>query len=222
MRLATSLALLPTLLLAGCLGGEEPPRETRPPVLTGARAQAPASPTAGTLSHVPDGADARRRLAYANVDALRAADLPIAPERVLRAVLGHVPDAGLVADPAPAARPPGTSAITPVAQSAVQSCLGDTLAQVILGPRTMGHDAALGVGLAERAGVELRVCGAPHYLRELHAMEQALERRFARAVEHEIGEREIVFATVPADALPPRALLAFLGARAELRALAWR
>jgi hypothetical protein len=230
MRLAGSLALLPAVLLAGCLGGDEPQPAASAPVLTGAAAQAPASTTAGTLARVADGAAARTRLAYANVDALRSAELPVAPERVLRRVLGRVPDRGAVTVPGAADAPPETSAITPVAQSAAQSCLGDTLAQVILGPRAMGRDAALGVGLAESgdapAGLQLRICGAPHYIRELHAMELALDERFGAAGavigEHEIGEREIVFATVPAGAVPPRRLLSLLAAGDELRAIAWR
>jgi hypothetical protein len=232
MRLARLVALLPALLLAGCLGGDDPPAETAAPepALTGAAAHAPATTTAGTLALVADGRAARTRLAYADVDALRAADLPVAPDRVLRQMLGRVPEAGVVADPAPADTPPATSAITPGAQSAAQSCLGSTLVQTILGPRTMGHDAALGVGLAESgdapAGLQLRICGAPRYIRDIHATERALAARFGDTAavigENEIGEREIVFATVPADAVPKRTLLALLSAGDELRALAWR
>lgn len=234
MRLATLLAVVSAaLLVAGCLGGDEPAEEaaTLPPepVLTGAQAQAPASTTAGTLVRVPDGAAARTRLTYADVDALRAADLPADPDRVLRQVLGRVPDAGVTADPAPANAPPEVSAITPVAPSAAQSCLGDTLVQTILGSKTMGRDAALGVGLAVSgdapAGVQLRICGAPHYIRDIHAMERALRARFgdgALVGEREIGEREIVFATVAAGELPERQLLRLLAAGEELRALAWR
>ena len=78
--------------------------------------------------------------------------------------------------------PPQTSAITPAAVSAAQSCLGDTLAQTLLGPGTMGDDAALGVGLAESgdapAGVQVRICAAPHYIRHVHAAEKAFAKRF--------------------------------------------
>ena len=215
MRLACLLAVVSAALLAaGCLGGDDPAEETATlppaPVLTGAHAQAPASTTAGTLARVPDGDAARTRLAYANVDALRAAELPVPADRVLRRVLARVPAAGATAIPAPADRAPQVSAITPVAPSAVQSCLGDTLAQTVLGSRTMGRDAALGVGLAESgdapAGIQLRICGAPHYIRDIHAMEHTLETRFGGGGsvigEKEIGEREIVFATVAADAVP--------------------
>lgn len=125
---------------------------------------------------------------------------------------------------------PETSAIAPAAPSAAQSCLGDTLAQTVLGPAAMGRDSALGAGLAESgdapAGLQLRICGAPRHLRDVHAMERALERRFGSARAHigeaEIGEREIVFAVVAARDLPPRALLRLLSAGPALRALAWR
>jgi hypothetical protein len=125
---------------------------------------------------------------------------------------------------------PETSAITPAAQSAVQSCLGDTLAQTILGPATMGDDAALGVGLAESgdepAGIQLRLCGAPKFIRHVHAMEQRLERRFTDAnaviAEREIGEREIIAGVVDAAELQPREVLRLLAGGRELRALAWR
>ncbi|HEX8103241.1 MAG TPA: hypothetical protein VF533_11560, partial [Solirubrobacteraceae bacterium] len=136
-------------------------------------------------------------------------------------------DRAVVFDPVGA---PETSAITPAAVSAVQSCLGDTVAQTILGPATMGADAAVGAGLAESgdppAGIQLRVCGAPRLVRHVHAMEAALERRFggrrARIGEQEIGEREIVSATIGSEAVEATQVLDLLGARAPLRALAWR
>jgi len=224
--------LLP--VLAGCGGGDDPdlpePRDT----LTGARAQAPAPVTAGTLALVPDSTAARRRLAFVNLDALAATDLPL--DRIATRVLGRqVAEQGTavrVGDDlaAPPATPPQTSAITPSAQSAVQSCLGETLAQTILGPETMGDDAALGAGLAESgdapAGIQLRICGAPRLVREIHAMERALEKAFPepRNVigEREIGEREIVAGTVAADAVDPARLLDLLAGGRSLRALAWR
>ena len=112
----------------------------------------------------------------------------------------------------------------------MQSCLGDTLAQTILGPATMGDDAALGVGLAESAdepaGIQLRLCGAPKFIRHIHAMEKRLERDFgdlnAVIAEREIGEREIVTGVVAAEDLPPRQVLRLLAGGRELRALAWR
>ena len=130
---------------------------------------------------------------------------------------------------------PATSAITPLAQSAVQSCLGQTIAQTSFGPAVMGRDSALGAGLAQSgdrpAGIQLRICGAPRLLRDLHAMERALKRSFADASggagrepvigEREIGEREIVAATIAADAIPAPRLRALL-AGGELHALAWR
>jgi hypothetical protein len=239
-----ALLLLLTLAVGGCGGGDDapPPVGAGPDrVLDGAEAQAPASATAGTLALVPDGPRARRRLGYANLDALAAADLPVARDRLVRRVLG----AGAAGSAGTAVRiggggadtvgttPPQTSAITPAAASAAQSCLGDTLAQTILGPGTMGDDAALGVGLAESgdrpAGIQVRICAAPHYLRHVHAAEKAFERRFgglgrAEAVwgEQEIGEREIGFATVAADALPRATVLELLAGGPALRSLAWR
>jgi len=236
--------LLLTLLAAGCGGGDDapPPVEAGPGrVLEGAEAQAPPSATAGTLALVPDGPQARRRLGYANLDALAAADLPVARGELVRRVLG----AGAAGSGGTAVRigadtaatvgstPPETSAITPAAVSAAQACLGDTLAQTILGPGTMGSDAALGVGLAESgdtpAGVQLRICAAPHFIRHFHVAEQAFAGRFgelgrAKAVwgEQEIGEREIGFATVAADALPGATVLELLAGGPALRALAWR
>ncbi len=230
--LALTLALT---ALAGCGGDDDPqtlpePRDT----LTGAREQAPAPVTAGTLAQVPDSPDAQRRLAFVNFDALAATDLPL--DRIATRLLGRP-----VADQAtavrvgddlavPPATPPQTSAITPSAQSAVQSCLGETLAQTILGPETMGDDAALGAGLAESgdapAGIQLRICGAPRLVREIHAMERALGEAFPEpgtvVGEREIGEREIVAGTVAADAIDPARLLDLLAGGRSLRALAWR
>ncbi len=127
---------------------------------------------------------------------------------------------------------PETSAITPIAQSAAQSCLGDTLAQTIVGPGTLGDDNALGVGLAESgdapAGIQLRICGAPRLIRDLHAMERRLDDRFghlgerATIEEREIGEREIVAGTIAAGALRRRDVLQLLSGGRALRALAWR
>src|SRR5215212_4471988 len=94
MRLASLVALFAAAgLLAGCFGDGEEPAATATlpsePALTGAAVHATPSTTAGTLAPVPDGRAARTRLAYANVDALRAADLPVAPDRILARVLGR-------------------------------------------------------------------------------------------------------------------------------------
>ena len=76
------------------------------------------------------------------------------------------------------------------------------------------------------AGLQLRLCGAPKFIRHIHAMQKRLEARFgdAEAVieEREIGEREIVAGVVAAGDLPPRQLLRLLEGGRELRALAWR
>jgi hypothetical protein len=243
------MRFIPILLaftVAGCsLGGDdqEPASSSAAPSrqLNGAQVQAPPPETSGALAQVADSPQAQERLAYVNEAGLARADLPFSAQAVRERVLGPGARAqrgeslvsvgvdrsvaGELADTAPP-----TSAITPGAQSAVQSCLGNTLAQTILGPGTMGPDAALGVGLAESgdepAGVQLRICGAPKFIRHIHATERTLERRFGELPsvieEREIGEREIIAGVVAADALPPRRVLRLLSAGPELRALAWR
>ena len=202
--------------MAACCAGAldaDPPRagarrlrqltEPQPPAptLTGAQAHAPAPETAGALALIADGPAARRRLGYVDPDRLANTGLPV--RDVSMSVLGTTTDAPAirvgndvtaVAD----GPPPETSAITPAAPSAVQSCLGNAVAQTILG---MGDDAAIGVGLTDSGeGVQLRVCGAPHYVRHLDVMERALVRAGADATEVEIGEREIVAGVLPVDA----------------------
>ena len=259
MRFSVPLTLVLVLLLAGCGGGSSAQKPEAASSPRNVAAQAPAAPTAGTLSKVANGQEAARRLAYANLDGLAQAELPVSRRRVLQRVLRSGADEadgrkGLAVQVADAtvfygAKPtvvggsrqlvarlrhtaPETSAITPIAPSAAQSCLGDTLAQTILGAETMGADAALGVGLAESgdapAGIQLRICGAPRLIRDLHAMEKAMRARFghlgesAKIGEQEIGEREIVAGTIAAHALPRRTVLDLLSGGRELRALAWR
>ena len=129
---------------------------------------------------------------------------------------------------------PEVNAIAPGAQSAVQSCLGDTAAQTIVGPAVMDRDGAIGAGLrATRdrpAGVQLAICFAPRLRREIHAAQRRIERRYAAALslprerrpvigELEIGEREMLSAVLPADAVDERELLALLGGGRALRRL---
>ncbi len=260
MRLVTLiLALTATAVLPAC-GGDatvEAPAPAPAP-LRGAEAKAPAPATAAALAEIPNVAQARRRLAFVNVRALDAA--PVSRDAILAAVLGssRVAEADTAVrvgnratvlrgasrvvrtgDPSLAGAlrttSPEESAITPLAQSATQSCLGDTIAQTILGPGAMGTDAALGVGLAQGqdppAGLQLRICGAPRFIRHIHAMERTLQQRFGhlgaggeapRIREEEIGEREIVSAVLPAARLQRAELLALLRGGPRLRALAWR
>lgn len=124
------------------------------------------------------------------------------------------------------------TAITRYATSSVQSCLGDTTAQVIVGPAVMGRDAALGVGLRKSAdkpaGVQLAVCYAPRYIRQIDEGDVAVTRRYGRVAdgarspiigEREIGERELLSAVLPADRLPSGELADLLRGGPRLRAL---
>ena len=209
--------ILLVLVLGGCGSSSRP--EPPAPTLTGAQAHAPAPETAGALAQVADGPAARRRLGYADPDRLANAGLPVRTVSV--SVLGTTTDApairvGNEVTAVAEGPPPETSAITPAAPSAVQSCLGNAVAQTILG---MGNDAAIGVGLTDSGeGVRLRICGAPHYIRHIDVMKRALVRVGADATEVEIGEREIISGVLPVDR---RAWRLLAGGR-ELRALAWR
>lgn len=268
--LTIPLAAALAVVIAGCGGGDadRSPGASAPSPLRGAKAQAAPSIAAGTLAGIPDGDAVRGRLAYVNVTALAAAELPVSFDDVAGRVLGRGatrlagrkrtiktivqvgPDVSVLqeakagrivlgATPSLSARLADSrherSAITPAAASAAQSCLGETLAQTIIGPRAMGADAALGVGLAESGdpprGLQLRICGAPRLRRHVHAMERTLRARFGdgggpgrapRIAEQEIGEREIVGAAIAADAVEPAQLLALLAGGDELRRLAWR
>lgn len=125
---------------------------------------------------------------------------------------------------------PPRAVLAPETLSAVQSCLGDPAAEVILGPGLLGPTSAIGASLTDDAdspaGPKLRICAAPHYVRELHAIEERLKAAFGgtgRAAvigEQEIGEREIVSAIVPVDELGARRFADLLGGGPELRRLA--
>ena len=213
--------ILIAMVAAGCGSSAkpEPPAAT----LTGAQAHAPAPETAGALARIADGPEARRRLGYVDPDRLANAGLPV--REVALSVLGTAIDApairvGNEVSAITDGPPPQTSAITPAAPSAVQSCLGNAVAQTILG---MGDDAAIGAGLADSGdGLQLRICGAPHYIRHIGVMERNLERLGADARKVEIGEREIVEGVIDADALPPRQVLRLLAGGTDLRRLASR
>ncbi|MBO9533019.1 MAG: hypothetical protein J7513_08605 [Solirubrobacteraceae bacterium] len=122
---------------------------------------------------------------------------------------------------------PSASVLAPETASAVQSCLGDPAAQVMRGSEVLGPTSGLGVSVlaatepGERGPV-LHVCAAPHYVRELHAIEGRLKTRFPKAEvgEQEIGEREIVSAVVPVDDLDASELRGLLGGGASLLELA--
>lgn len=115
---------------------------------------------------------------------------------------------------------PAVSLITAETPSAVQSCLGDPAAEVIVGPSVMGRMSAVGASVVNTkdapSGPKLLICAAPHFARDLHATEERLKARFpmgdaapAQApvvAEQEIGEREIVGAAVALDQIDPALL----------------
>ena len=200
-------AALPTAGCFGGGDDDDPPEAAARDALPAAQAQPPAPTTAGTLAQVADVGPARERLAFVNLAAVAGAPVGRAAllDRVLgpgaraagareAGTVVRVGDAATVLhgdDGAPVVRGadgalaraladprPATSAIAPDAPSAAQACLGETIAQTVLGPGTMGRDAALGAGLAE--GDELRIAAlrAPRLIRQIHATERALERRF--------------------------------------------
>lgn len=129
---------------------------------------------------------------------------------------------------------PKVSAIAAETPSAVQSCLGEPAAEVIVGPAKLGRMAAAGAAIVDTAdapaGPKLIVCLAPHYARELHAGETRLSAAFpAKGVaadrapiiaEQEIGEREIVGATVPLEQVDPALVRELLAGGAALEQLA--
>ncbi len=126
-----------------------------------------------------------------------------------------------------------TSLITAETPSAVQSCLGDAAAEVIVGPGVLGRMSSIGAGVVSTddapAGPKLLVCAAPHYARDLHATEGRLAKRFPAegaaagrepvVAEQEIGEREIVGAAIPLDAVKPALLRELLSGGPALTAL---
>ncbi len=112
---------------------------------------------------------------------------------------------------------PQPNAIEAETPSAVQSCLGDPAAQTIVGSAVLGSKSAIGVSLIDTAdapsGPKLLICVAPHFFRDLHRAEGRLQRLFPsdgpadrRPIisEQEIGEREIVGASVALDQVDPK------------------
>lgn len=235
MRLRLTDLALPLVALAALLsacGGSDTPAAPEPIAamkLTGAGAKAAAPGAPATLSLVPDTTAARTQLAYADVPALAEVE-GIDAAAVTRAVfgtldLGDRDTAVRVGDELfePGAAPE-RSAITPVGMSAVQSCLGDALIQNTFGPDAVGRDAALGAGIGRNGdALELRICGAPHFLREIHRMERLLVAEYGDEVagENEIGEREIAQATVPLDDVDPQDVVAILAGGTALTSRSW-
>lgn len=206
--------------MAGCGGGSPDPAE---PAAELPQAAAPAA--AGTLARVADSTAARRRLGYVNPQRLADTDLPAQDVRraVIGAPAGAVRVGGRVQRTIP--RSVSRSAITPEASSAAQSCLGDAIAQTILGPKAVGRNAALAVGLTDETGpLTVRLCGVPYFHRDLDRFAQAVQKRFGGAVqvgERDIGERDIVSATIPVSAIGKRQTIRLLTGGRSLRALGW-
>ena len=125
---------------------------------------------------------------------------------------------------------PVRTALSSVATAAVQSCLGDAAAQVILGNRGLDtRDAAAGVGLRASqdppAGVQLVVCYAPRFVRQIGGTIEVFEKRFGDLSggpdirELEIGEREMFSGALPVADLQASQVSALLGAGEGLLAL---
>ncbi|MDA0179288.1 hypothetical protein OJ997_03180 [Solirubrobacter phytolaccae] len=226
-----ALLLCTVLVLAGCgSGGSEPEADpaptSAPRELSASQVKAPPPGSSGALVALPDSLQSRTRLAYVDEARLDAADLELSPSRVRDRVLADgfqtSSEAGIVAigvdstEPV-AAEDADANALAGHQISAVQACLGDPFAETILGPETMGEGVAMGAGLAsspeDPALVELRLCGVPP-VRELHALEKRLTRRFGKlggvVEEREIRELDLIAATVPAHALEPDQVLALL------------
>lgn len=190
---------------------------------------------AGRLEAVPDAAVATAvqvgGATVARGPGVREADIDGAPTGEDGVVLGGGEALGASLQ---GTRPVKT-AIDSVADAAVQGCLGDAVAEVVVGAEVLGRDAALGIGLRpsgdKPAGVQLVVCYAPRFLRQIDATSEGLANRYgdiaagARAPiigEIELGERELLSAVLPADRLPRAEVEALLGGGSELLALASR
>ena len=115
------------------------------------------------------------------------------------------------------------NAIQGNAVSAVQSCIGDPVAQTVLGPATLGRDRAIGVGLQDAGGTPtVALCFAPRLVRHIHEAQTLVARRFPGATvrEEEIGERDMLLAELPLQRLGARELAALLRGGPALQRLA--
>lgn len=124
---------------------------------------------------------------------------------------------------------PPHAVIAPETEGAVQACLGDPVGEVIVGPDVLGRLAGAGAGITSSsdapAGRKVRICVAPHLVRDLHAAERRLHAAFDRyegavVAQQEIGEREIVGAVVPADQLSRNQVTELLSGGPQLLELA--
>jgi hypothetical protein len=256
------LASASALLLAGCGGATEATVELSqadPALTTPPPALAP-----GALGSIADVPQAHHRIGYVNEAGIHGFGGPLSVAELRRVVLGNRaapatasgtttvqlgsatvlqsgaarevvgPDQALNTSLQSAVPP--TSLITDETPSAVQSCLGDAVAQVLVGPSVMGRNSSVGVGLLDSgdppAGRKLLICAAPHYFRDLDPTIARLKARFPAdassaapqpvVAEFDVGERDIVTAKIPLGAVPAGELTELLAGGTALTALAGR
>lgn len=250
MRRLAPLFAIALLALVGCGGDDADPGIQALPPDPKLETQAKPPATAAAMTSLP----VVPRVGFVNVDRLDEVSQLLPADDVRRRVLGSdvraaartvvALDGATVLDPAArreirggdaairrklADPTPTVNAIMPSAQSAAQSCLGDTAAQTLIGPGELGEDTALGVGVRASkdapAGVQVLICWAPHFARDLHTVERRIKARYGDLSpkpvigEVEIGERETLSAILPADALPKGEALRLLAADETLRSL---
>lgn len=250
--LLAALACAPAL--ASCGASDEAAPLAVGPRLTAAQAQPRAAVAPGALATIADTTESRTRIGFVNVAALEDLGDAVDQARVRTVVLGsgavrlddatdapstavQVGSATVLGGEARtviggdstlraalASDRPKPNAIEDETPSAVQSCLGDTAAQTLVGPGRLGTKSAIGVGLVDTrdapSGPKLVVCAAPHFFRDLHVVEDRLHRLFPDAgrpaaqrpviAEQEIGERDVMGAAVALDQVDPQLVRALL------------
>jgi hypothetical protein len=228
-----------------------------------AQASPPPALAPGTLASIADVPAGHRRIGYVNVSALNAFGGPLSTAEISRLVLGAgasrakapaktVVQVGtatvvdgeqrdVVGGSAALREPltptsPQVSLITEETPSAVQSCLADGAAQVIVGSAVMGRSSAVGAALVDSEdlpkGRKLLICAAPHFVRDLDPTLARLRAAFPTAGtsadtrpligEMDIGERDIVRATVSVATIKPSLLRDLIAGGPALTRLAGR
>jgi hypothetical protein len=127
-------------------------------------------------------------------------------------------------------RRPAPSIITADLTAAIQTCLGDAVAERLLGPATVGRGAAVGVALSHvgTATPHLVVCASPRLVRDLGPVEARMRARLSGVAtstqkpvigEVELGERDVVRGALPVAGVSAAGLRALLSGGPQLRAL---